>query len=86
VAHIPSKQIEDLKFMLSALDKPVEFIQENFKLTDPVRVVRGPLSGLEGTIDKTIDGGNVFIIIAIGILGGAKVSVDNSDLESITFS
>jgi transcription antitermination factor NusG len=83
VAHIPSKQIENFKFMLSVSDRPVEFIQGNYRLSDHVRVVRGPLSGLEGTIDKTLDGGNTFIIIAIGILGGAKVSVDNSDLELI---
>lgn len=82
VAHIPIKQIEQLKFMLDESDKPVEFVQGNIKVSDPVRVVRGNLSGLEGTVERTPDGKS-FIIITLDILGGAKVSVNLSDLELI---
>lgn len=82
VAHIPTKQIECLKFMLEESEKPVEFIQGNIKVSDPVRVIRGNLLGLEGVVDRTPDG-KAFIIVTIDILGGAKVSVNLSDLELV---
>ena len=78
--QIPSKQIEQLKFMLSESEEPVEFVQGNFKVSDEVKVVRGHLAGLEGVVQRTSDGQS-FIIITIDLLGGAKASVDPSDLE-----
>lgn len=82
-AHIPAKQIERLKFMLDESEKPVEFIQGNINVSDLVRVIRGHLLGLEGVVDRTPDG-KPFIIVTIDILGGAKVSVNPSDLELIS--
>lgn len=82
-ARIPTKQIERLKFMLDESENPVEFIQGSIKVSDPVRVIRGQLLGLEGIVDRTPDG-KTFIIITIDILGGAKVSVNLSDLELIS--
>ncbi len=79
-AHIPSKQIEQLKFMLNESDEPVVFVQGNFKVLDVVKVVRGHLAGLEGVVQRTSDGQS-FIIITIDLLGGAKASVNSSDLE-----
>ena len=82
-AHIPAKQIERLKFMLHKSENPVNFIQGNIKLSDSVRVIRGNLLGLEGVVDRNPDG-KTFIIVTIDILGGAKVSVNLSDLELIS--
>lgn len=79
-AQIPSKQIEQLKFMLNESDEPVEFVQGNFKVSDEVKVVRGHLAGLAGVVQRTSDG-QTFIIIAIDLVGGAKASVSPSDLE-----
>lgn len=79
-AHIPSKQIEQLKFMLNGSDEPVEFVQGDFRVADKVKVVRGRLAGLEGVVQRTSDG-QAFIIIAIDLLGGAKAFVNPSDLE-----
>lgn len=79
-AHIPCKQIEQLKFMLNESDEPVEFVQGDFKVLDEVKVVRGHFAGLEGVVQRTSDGQS-FIIITIDLLGGAKASVNSSDLE-----
>lgn len=57
--------------MLNESDKPIEFIQGNVKVFDPVRVVRGHLLGLEGIAERTSDG-KTFIIITLDILGGQK--------------
>ena len=82
-AHIPAKQIERLKFMLHKSENPANFIQGNIKLSDSVRVIRGNLLGLEGVVDRNPDG-KTFIVVTIDILGGAKVSVNISDLELIS--
>lgn len=79
-AHIPDKQIEQLKFMLNESNEPVEFVQGNFKVLDEVKVVRGHFAGLEGVVQRTSDGQS-FVIITIDLLGGAKASVNSSDLE-----
>lgn len=58
--------------MLNESDKPIEFIQGNVKVFDPVRVVRGHLLGLEGIAERTPDG-KTFIIITLDILGGKSI-------------
>lgn len=68
--------------MLSESDEPVEFVQDTFNVSDQVRVVRGNLVGLEGVVHRASDG-QTYIVIAIDLLGGAKVSVKSSDLEAI---
>lgn len=79
-AHIPDNQIEQLKFMLNKSDELVEFVQGNFKVLDEVKVVRGHFAGLQGVVQRTSDGQS-FVIITIDLLGGAKASVNSSDLE-----
>lgn len=81
-AHIPTKQIDMLKFMLSESNEPVEFVQGPFKVSDQVRVVRGNLVGLEGVVQRASDG-QTYIVIAIDLLGGAKVTVKHSDIEAV---
>ncbi|MCM1142286.1 MAG: UpxY family transcription antiterminator [Muribaculum sp.] len=81
-AHIPAKQIERLKFMLNEADEPVEFIQEIIKVSDFVKVVKGNLKGLEGIVQYA-PAGKAFLVVTIDILGGAKVSVNLTDLELI---
>lgn len=78
-AHIPSNQIEQLKFMLNESDKPVEFVKGNFKVLDSIKVVRGHLAGLSGVVQKTPDN-KTYIIVTIDMLGGARVSVNLSDI------
>lgn len=79
-AQIPSKQIEQLKFMLNESEEPVEFVQGNFKVSDEVKVVRGHLAGLEGVIEKT-SVNQTFIIVILNMLGGAKVKIEVSDIQ-----
>lgn len=81
-AQIPSKQIEQLKFMLNESEEPVEFVQGNFKIFDAVKVVRGHLAGLEGVVQRA-SGGQNFIIITIDLLGGAKVEIDINNVKLI---
>lgn len=81
-ARIPYSQISQLRFMLDRSAAPVEFIPHSFNVSDPIRVVRGQLAGLTGTVDRTPDG-HTYIIISIDLLGGAKAEVSQTDIELI---
>ena len=81
-AHIPEKQISQLKFMLKESDEPVVFEQTEFKQLDKVRVIRGNLSGLEGEVVRTNDGQKT-LVVSFDILGGATVIINPLDLEVI---
>lgn len=82
-ARIPTKQIENLRFMLGKSVSPIEFVQGKIGVSDSVRIVRGPLLGLEGVVDRAPDG-RTFIIVKIDMLGGARMSVNLSDLKVIS--
>lgn len=49
-AVIPAAQIARLRFMLGQSDYPVTFEAATFRANDNVRVLRGPLQGLTGTV------------------------------------
>lgn len=79
VAIIPDRQIERLRFMLGHSDVPVEFVGHVFSAGERVRVVRGSLRGLEGTV-RTGDDGRSTLTVTIDFLGGATVTIDPIDL------
>lgn len=81
-AHIPTKQIEQLKFMLNKTDEPVEFVEGNFKVYDKVKVVDGKLAGLEGIVIRTADG-NTKLVVLIDLLGGASIIINFTNLQLI---
>ncbi|MCH5234265.1 MAG: UpxY family transcription antiterminator [Muribaculaceae bacterium] len=82
IAVIPDAQIQTLRFMLGQTDHPVTFTDRIFKPKDIVRVVRGKLRGLTGTIINNPDGSHN-LIVSLSLLGGASVHIDPSDVEKI---
>lgn len=80
-AHIPTDQIERLRFMLKKSDTPVSFRALSFNKHDTVKVIRGNLKGLTGVVER-ISKNRSFLIVLLDLLGGAMVEIDSSDLES----
>ena len=78
---IPDEQIDKLKFLLHNADAKVSII-ENLKVGDKVRLVRGPMKGLEGELSY-IEENKPIVAIRIDGLGYACVSVDKINLEVI---
>ena len=78
---IPDEQIEKLKFLLHNADAKVSIV-ENLKVGDRVRLVRGPMKGLEGELSY-IDENKPIVAIRIDGLGYACVSVEKINLEVI---
>ena len=78
---IPDEQIEKLKFLLHNADAKVSIV-ENLKVGDRVRLVRGPMKGLEGELSY-IEENKPIVAIRIDGLGYACVSVEKINLEVI---
>lgn len=78
---IPDEQIERLKFLLQNSDAKVTIV-DNLKVGDRVRLVRGPMKGLEGELSY-IEENKPIVAIRIDGLGYACVSVDKVNLEVI---
>jgi transcription antitermination factor NusG len=78
---IPDEQIEKLKFLLRNADVKVSIV-ENLKVGDRVRLVRGPMKGLEGELCY-IEENKPIVAIRIDGLGYACVSVEKINLELI---
>ena len=76
---IPDEQIEKLKFLLHNADAKVSIV-ENLKVGDRVRLIRGPMKGLEGELSY-IEENKPIVAIRIDGLGYACVSVDKVNLE-----
>ncbi len=78
---IPDEQIDKLKFLLHNADAKVSIV-ENIKVGDKVRLVRGPMKGLEGELSY-IEENKPIVAIRIDGLGYACVSVEKINLEVI---
>lgn len=82
LAIIPEAQIENLKFMLGQSETPVCFLETNYKIGDLVKIRRGQLRGLEGSIYRTCDN-KTHLIVSLDILGCASVDISPNDIERI---
>ena len=78
---IPDEQIENLRFMLKQSEVQVEMRDHIFRTGDNVRIIRGPLKGLEGEICN-VEPDKSMVAILIDYLGYACISIDKSDLEA----
>lgn len=83
-AHIPNKEIERMKFMLQMSDTPIDIDTKDtaYVKGDKVRVIRGSLQGLEGTIKYDDKGGDRIYITIEGICN-ASTTISRNDVEYI---
>lgn len=82
VAIIPDAQVDMLRFMLGNSDEPVSFVDKAYCIGEKVRVVRGSLCGLEGTV-RSIGNGNSCITVDLDVLGGASTKIETINLEPL---
>ena len=70
---IPDNQIERLKFLLENAESEVTIVS-NFKVGDSVRVISGPLKGLEGVVSEADEKSSI-VGVRIDGLGYACVKI-----------
>lgn len=83
-AHIPNIQIERMKFMLRMSDTPVDVDTKDtaYVVGNKVRIIRGSLQGLEGTIKYDDKGGDRIYITIEGICN-VSTTISRLDVEYI---
>lgn len=81
-APIPAEQIDNLRLLLREAGTPVDFRPFAFKVRDNVRVIRGNLKGLVGSVERIAESKSM-LMVAIDLLGGALVEIPSIDLEAV---
>lgn len=80
-AVIPDCQMERFRFMLDYSAQAVNFCSCPFNPGDPVRVIKGPLTGLEGEL--VMLNGKHQVLVRLDLLGCAHVEVPVGYVEKI---
>ena len=79
---IPDKQMEDFMFLLDFSTDGVEVLNKDLKRGDRVKVVKGPLQGLEGELVR-LKGHKRVIVRLDGVVSIATSYIPGSFLEKI---
>ena len=79
---VPDKQMEDFMFLLDFSTNGIEVLNKNLKRGDRVRVIKGPLQGLEGELVR-LKGHKRVIIRLEGVASIATSYIPSSFLERI---
>lgn len=80
-AVIPDSQMERFRFMLDYSDAAVEMCPAPLSPGEKVRVIKGPLAGLEGELVET--GGRSKVVVRLEMLGCAGVDMPVGFVEKI---
>ena len=80
-AVIPDEQMERFKFMLDYSDEAVEMCTAPLAPGELIRVVKGPLKGLEGELVE-VDG-KAKVVVRLDLLGCAGVDMPVGFVEKI---
>lgn len=79
---VPDKQMYDFMFLLDFSPRGIEVLNKNLKRGDRVRVIKGPLLGLEGELVRLM--GHKRVIIRLeGVVSIATSYIPGSFLERI---
>ena len=81
---IPNEQIERLKYILNNSEAKVSIIN-SLKVGDVVRVIKGPLKGIEGELGM-IDEIKQVVAIRLYILGYAYIELSKDCIEKVNTS
>lgn len=79
--EIPMDQMDKFKFMLNFSEQSVSFTSDELRTGEMIRVIKGPLSGLEGELVNIEGRSN--IAIRITQLGCAVVEINSSMVQKL---
>lgn len=82
LAVIPESQMQALQYMVFNATKPVSITEGSLLRGDKVRVLRGPLKGLEGIVERDTNGVSR-IFITLDTFGCASTELDLESLEKV---
>lgn len=80
IATLEQREIDKLRYMLGQSEIQIAFVNTPFKINDNVTVARGHLKGITGRVIAADDTKSE-VIVAIGMLGAAKMTISTSHLK-----
>ncbi len=82
-AHVPDHEMKQLQYMLGCSENPVQITTADLKVDQPVKVMRGPLEGLEGWYYKEGHTSYVVIKVSMGSNNFVYTEVPLEDIQPI---
>jgi transcription antitermination factor NusG len=82
-AFVPENEMRQLQYMLGHAENPVLLTIESLKVNQKVRVMRGPLAGLEGWFHKEGHTSFVVIKVTMGVSHYVYTEVPLEDIQII---
>lgn len=80
-AIIPDEQMERFMFMVDYSDETIEMFTSPLEVGQTVKVIKGPLSGLEGELIEIE--GKTKIVVRLDLLGSAGVDMPPGYVEAL---
>ena len=80
-AYVPMFEMQQLQFILGKAENPVLLTTENLKVDQKVKVMRGPLAGLEGWFYKQGHSSYVVIRVTMGTNHYVYTEISLNDIQ-----
>lgn len=82
-AFVPDDDMQNLQYMLGSADNPVLITADKLKVGQKVKVMRGPLAGLEGWFYREGHASYIVIKLSMGANHYAYTEVSLEDVKSL---
>lgn len=82
-AFVPEDQMRQLQYVLEQSSNPVFFTADDLHLNQKVRIVSGPLTGLEGWFHQKGSASYIFIKVEMGTTNYAYTEIPLEDVQPI---
>ena len=82
-AYVTEAELNQLKYICRQAENPVLFSEEPLKVGQRVRVMRGPLSGVEGFFLQEGNSTSIVVKVSIGRFSYVRTVVSKDDVQPV---
>lgn len=82
-AFVPEDQMQQMQYMLDKASNPVIFTADDLVLDQKIRIIRGPLAGLEGWFYQKGSASYIVIKVEMGISHYAYTEIPTEDVQPV---
>lgn len=82
-AYVTEAELNQLKYICRQAENPVLFSEEPLKVGQRVRVMRGPLSGVEGFFLQEGNSTSIVVKVSIGRFSYVRTEVSKDDVQPV---
>lgn len=83
-AFVPESQMQQLQYVLGKAENPVVFTADDLVLNQKVRIMRGPLAGLEGWFYQKGPTSYIVIKVEMGFSHYAYTEIPTEDVQPVS--